>query len=68
MGLVCTVCKNKGKYRVVIDTGRFVHRLFYCEKHKPISFELQEMNEKQEDNGNVIMFVEDGQSEGGKDV
>ena len=54
MSLVCSICEKKGKYRVVIDMGRFTHRFYYCENHKPIKFELQEMNEKQHDDGKKI--------------
>lgn len=55
MSLVCSICNGFGKYRVVVDCGRFTHRLYYCEIHKPETFELQEMDEKQHDDGKVLL-------------
>ncbi len=55
MSLVCHICGVKGKYRVVIDCGRLKHKFYYCEGHKPLGFQLQEMDEKQHDDGKVII-------------
>ena len=47
--LVCNICNKEARYRVIIDCGRFMDRLFFCEKHKPQSMVMGEMDEKQHD-------------------
>ena len=62
MSLVCNVCEKKATQRVVIELGRFSHRFYYCDGHKPLSFKLEKMDEKQSDEGKIIrqeLFAED---------
>ena len=48
--------QKKAKYRVIIDCGRFIDRLFFCEEHKPQSMIMGEMDDKQHDtNINTIL-------------
>ena len=47
--LVCNICDKEARYRVIIDCGRFIDRLFFCEEHKPQSMIMGEMDKKQHD-------------------
>lgn len=67
MSLVCNICESKAKYRLKIDIGRFDDIIYFCEIHKPLIIELQEMNEKQEVDGRIIkkqIFEETSQKQG----
>ena len=54
MGLVCSICEKKARYIVDIDVGRFNHHFYYCELHKPDSFQLRSIGEKQVDDKEPI--------------
>ena len=56
MPLVCNICEKKATYRVVIiiNPEGIHHGFYYCIKHKPKSFELQKMDKKQHDDGEII--------------
>lgn len=57
--LVCNICETIAKYRVIIDCGRFKDRLFFCEKHKPQSMIMGEMDDKQHNtNINTILTTQ----------
>lgn len=56
--LVCNICEERAKYRVIIDCGRFEDRLYFCENHKPESIVMGEMDDKQRDeNINVLLIT-----------
>ena len=49
MGLVCSICGKEACFVVNIDLGRFDHRFYYCEIHKPLEFKLSPLDDKQAD-------------------
>ena len=57
MGLVCSICKKKARHLVEIDVGRFTHHFYYCQLHKPESFELRPLGDKQVDDKKPIREV-----------
>ena len=47
--LVCSICNSKGKYKLIVDTGRFIHKLWYCAIHRPINIICGEIDDEQHD-------------------
>ncbi len=42
MSLICNICEDKADYILNVDCGRFSSHTYYCQKHRPRSFFLEE--------------------------